>query len=226
MSNVLSATRVTNMEKRRRRIREAARDILLEDGPSGLTTRRLAAAAGVTAQTVYNLTGPIADILASLIADGVAEIEDQLAGVDQSVGGLKYAESLVSVIIDVTIADRNSFKAVGLAAEIINLQNTTSPTGRLVIARAVHLFATAFEVARKDGWLAGRIDHQQLAETVVTLQRNAYRDWCRDEFDDDEYRRVSLRGLFICLLADVTLSRRPKLLGRLAEVTMSNASIS
>ena len=57
MTDVVSTLRDTNMRKRRERILHAARTLIATDGFEALNVRALAAAAGVTVPTLYNLIG-------------------------------------------------------------------------------------------------------------------------------------------------------------------------
>ena len=57
-------------ERRRRRILDAAAQLVEAEGLDGLTMRRLSDAAGVSYATVYNLVGSKEDVLVALLRSG------------------------------------------------------------------------------------------------------------------------------------------------------------
>ncbi|VXC25675.1 TetR/AcrR family transcriptional regulator [Nocardioides sp. AX2bis] len=61
---------------RRREVVEAAAGLLAEDGPAGLTLRRVAASAGGSTQLVYTLFGGKAGLADALYAEGFVRLAD------------------------------------------------------------------------------------------------------------------------------------------------------
>ncbi len=70
-------------ELQRRLVDEAAR-LYVEDGPAGLSLRKLAAAVGVSTMPVYTLFGDKRGLLAAMHREGFRRLADALRGVPQT----------------------------------------------------------------------------------------------------------------------------------------------
>jgi AcrR family transcriptional regulator len=218
MSNEIPSLRDANKNLRRQRIRDAARDIVLEEGPEGLTTRKLARAAGVTAPTLYNLIGPIEDIVTSLIEAGVDRIQSRLDAIGMALSGLQLAEKVVTLSVDVFTEDARAFRAIGLAAEKQALASDANAAGVALIERCVALQHRAVRKAAASGDLRGQLDARLLAEHILICFRHAYRDWCRAELSDEGFRARALHGLFVSLLSDASEKTRDSLITRILKI--------
>ena len=86
-------------ERRRRRILDAAAQLVENDGLDGLTMRRLSETAGVSYATVYNLIGSKEDVLVALLRSGLEDLGAQLAAV-ASRDPLDRARGLVAGVVD------------------------------------------------------------------------------------------------------------------------------
>jgi AcrR family transcriptional regulator len=68
----------------RRRLLEAAARLLAEEGPSGLSTRRLAKEVGTSTMAVYTYFGGLPDLVRAVVAEGFARLADHLARVPET----------------------------------------------------------------------------------------------------------------------------------------------
>ena len=68
----------------RRRLLEAAADLLGEEGPAALTARRLAREAGTSTMAVYTHFGGMPALVRAVVADGFAQLHDRVGGVEPS----------------------------------------------------------------------------------------------------------------------------------------------
>jgi len=71
----------------RRTVVGAAIKVLRDDGPSGLTVRRLAEVVGVSRQVVYTQFGSLGGLIDALYREGFAELRAALAEIDSRLAG-------------------------------------------------------------------------------------------------------------------------------------------
>jgi AcrR family transcriptional regulator len=200
----MSELRRRNMDLRRNRILMAARRAIARDGLESMTVRSLAAEAGVTVPTIYNLVGSREDVLASICEAALDELDRRLEAEAGPSRGLSRAEAVVSVSADLFLAEPETYRAVFRAIERQTLQAGMDPRGARSLKRCADLQAQACREAREDGDLAGLLDPELLGEQVLGLYRIALRRWEIGEIDGGAFRRQALYGLFVCLLADAT----------------------
>ena len=102
-------------ERRRRRILDAAAQLVEREGLDGLTMRRLSDAAGVSYATVYNLVGSKEDVLVALLRSGLEDLGAQLAAV-ASRDPLDRARALVAGVVDHFVARPELYREIGRAS--------------------------------------------------------------------------------------------------------------
>ena len=68
----------------RRRLVEAAADLLSEEGPAALSARRLAREAGTSTMAVYTHFGGMPALVRAVVAEGFARLYDRVAEVEPS----------------------------------------------------------------------------------------------------------------------------------------------
>ncbi len=68
----------------RRRLRDAAVEVLAREGPGGLTTRTVAVAAGTSTPAVYELFGDKAGLVREVFFEGFRALHSQLAATPES----------------------------------------------------------------------------------------------------------------------------------------------
>ncbi len=212
MTKTLNKTRALNMELRRKRIVEAAREIITSEGFDALTTRKLAAVAGVTTPTLYNLIGSMDDIFTILVEQCGAEIRSHLESLVSDLDGLTLFHETTSFSIDVLCKDAATFKAIGLATERRTLVHDASAVDGSLVKTTVPVMLRAIQRAQESGQLLGRVDEGLLAEHCYATYRAAYIDWCRGVSSDAIFRARALHGPLVCLLADAEGEARNSLL--------------
>ena len=107
----MSNKRENAIEGRRRRIFDAARAIIAQQGLESLTTRGLAQAAGLTVPTLYNLVGGKDEILPQLVTRNVEEIWERLA-FDRRATPLDMADAIIDEAYGVVRAERAFHRAI------------------------------------------------------------------------------------------------------------------
>lgn len=206
-TNHVSETRTRNMEKRRQRILEAARAIIIDQGIDGLTTRGLAKAAGVTAPTLYNLIGGKEEILRTMISQGVEKVWARL-NFESLESPLDMAERIIEQAAQVVDDDADYFRAMILGADRIigsytaqgDLVSTASVAGQ----RSIEMAATACAAAISQGLLRGNLPAAELGQQMFICYRGPVRDWAYGLISREETKRRTMRGFYLVMAADAS----------------------
>ncbi len=212
MTKTLNNARALNMELRRKQIIEATREIITSEGFDALTSRKLAAAAGVSTPTLYNLIGSMDDIVTILVEQYAQKIRSHLENLVSDLDGLTLFLETMNFSIDVLCEDAATFKAIGLATERRTLVRDASAVDTNVENVAVPVILRLLQRAQETGQLLGQIDERLLAEHCYATYRAAYLDWCRGFCSDGIFRARAHHGTFVCLLADAKDEARNSLL--------------
>ena len=187
--------------ERRRRIIHAARDLIRETGNAGLSMRALAARAGVSLATPYNLFGSKRAIVLAVL-DDVREFQDRFANL-RSTDPLERLFTAVDMAIEFYVADPPFYKTLWAAVfdasddvrtEIFNWKR--NEFWRSLVAGAAEAGAIApgvniellfraldrsFESAMLE-WVVGELEPDLLAPTIrygyaLILKGAASADW-------------------------------------------------
>lgn len=193
------STRSLNMAKRRDLILVHARQIIAEDGYEALKLRDIAARAGVTVPTIYNLIGGKAEILALIIEDLVARL---LTVQERSVRGDIESELTMQIekMAELFEADEKYYRAAFIAGDRNGLFEQSTDDG--IFARSIRMPTDACRDAIKTGLLYGRVSAEQMGRQVYGCYRLARQDWVNGYFDLKGFRQQALTGIFLCLAAD------------------------
>ncbi len=193
--------------RRRRAILDAARRLLHDHPASELSVAEVAAAAGVSKATAYNLVGPLDRLLTALVDDAVAEAERRFddhpptADVD---GCLAVLAAGVDVVLGDPVANRRILGALG----------GLGPGDWMGVGMAGMLGRWADAATA-----AGTLDARRSAGTTVDLLVFGYRgvliSWVYGHVaDDDLGPAVARQALHV--LSDVVPDRdRPDVLDRI-----------
>eukprot|EP00435_Cladocopium_sp_Y103_P076840 s1_g579.t1 len=206
-------TRTKNMAKRRETILREARSLIASEGFEALKIRDLAARAGLTVPTIYNLIGGKNEILAIIIDELVAQlrvIQDQAKR--GSVEG-SFA-TLINDLADHFATDEAFFRAAFIAGDRSGLFEQSSGEG--IFAHFVQQPIEACARAVKEGLLRGQIPPEVLGPQIYGCYRLARQDWANGYFDLNEFRSQALIGVFLCLASDAEPAFRERLLTRIA----------
>ena len=209
----MSDGRAIGMQRRRERILAEARRIIGEAGYEGLSTRALAAAAGVTPPTLYNLIGNKEAILRALSLETVEAIEARLAPLDDG-PAIDRIEAIVEQSVAVFAEDEPFFRAGFLSGQELPDAVQTGSLGELDL-RSVRVAATACELARRQGLLRGRLAAGFIAEQMYRGFRVPFDDWARGFIDLETARRQALQGIYSALAPDAVETFAAELLKRL-----------
>lgn len=196
-----ASTRARNMAKRRALILQHARAIIASEGFDALKIRDIAAGAGVTVPTIYNLIGGKAEILKLIIDDLV----DRLTAVQeqfQTDDVVQAFESQINALADMIAEDEAYFRAAFIAGDRSGLFEQQSKDG--FYARSVKMPIAICRKAQKSGALKGQVSAELLGRQIYGCYRLARQDWMNGYFDLNGFRRQAITGVYLCLAADAS----------------------
>lgn len=207
------STRSKNMTKRRATILREARNVIASNGFDALKIRDLAARAGLTVPTIYNLIGGKDEILATIIR----ELVDQLGIIQDQAVSETVEDSFskqIHNLADHFATDEAFYKAAFIAGDRSGLFEQSSEEG--IFAHFVRQPIEACRQATKQNLLRGNIPPEILGPQIYGCYRLARQDWANGYFDLDGFRKQTLTGIFLCLAADAKPAFRERLLEQIA----------
>ncbi|MEO1647843.1 MAG: TetR/AcrR family transcriptional regulator [Pseudomonadota bacterium] len=214
--------RESAIEERRRRIFDAARAIIAQQGLESLTTRGLAQAAGLTVPTLYNLVGGKDEILTQLVTRNVEEIWERLA-FDRRATPLDMADAIIDEAYQVVRAERAFHRAILPLMIDLKIVFAANPDrndpGARAANRCVEMAQFACEAAIASGELRGAIPANELGQQMFITYRGPMRDWLEEVISADEMMRRQRRGFYLVMAADASEAFRSILVERLAALT-------
>jgi len=211
----LPETRLRNMDARRRRILDAACAMLSGGGMEGLTLRGVAARAGVTVPTIYNLLGAKDAVVAALLVEAL-DAQDQAMAALPRQRGIARAEAAVRTSAELYLGAPARFGAVFRAMQDLQGKQDDAVLGPLFV-RAGEVFCTAVREAQADGDLHGRLRPVPLGHHILHAQIETYRLWAVCSLAAPATRARVFYALYVGLMADATKQGRRILLERLRE---------
>ncbi|MEO0690627.1 MAG: TetR/AcrR family transcriptional regulator [Pseudomonadota bacterium] len=214
--------RESAIEERRRRIFDAARAIIAQQGLESLTTRGLAQAAGLTVPTLYNLVGGKDEILTQLVTRNVEEIWERLA-FDRRATPLDMADAIIDEAYQVVRDERAFHRAILPLMIDLKIVFAANPDrndpGARAANRCVEMAQFACEAAIASGELRGAIPANELGQQMFITYRGPMRDWLEEVISADEMMRRQRRGFYLVMAADASEAFRSILVERLAALT-------
>ena len=210
-----SATRKANMEERRARILDAARELISEDGFAGFNLRQLASVAEVTVPTIYNLIGNKDELVASLFDASLSPFENMQYIADD--GDLIASfESFFERVVEMLAAKPNYYRAEFRYKEHIKAMG--DPIAREIEARIESIAIEASRQARQAGVLLGNIDSALLGRQLDRCFRVAYQDWATGAISLSAFKHQAIVSTCICYAADATPEMRERIVTRLQQL--------
>ena len=209
------STRSKNMAKRREAILREARILIANEGFEALKIRDLAARAGLTVPTIYNLIGGKNEILTVIIDEMLV----QLRIIQDQAGAGPVAESFAQLINDLAdhfATDEAFFRAAFIAGDRSGLFEQSSDQG--IFAHFVQQPIEACAQAIEEGLLRGQIPPEVLGPQIYGCYRLARQDWANGYFDLGGFRRQALTGVLLCLASDAQTTFRTQLMNQIVEL--------
>lgn len=201
--------------ERRRLIIQAARDLIRETGNPGLSMRGLAARAGVSLATPYNLFGSKRAIVVAVLQD-VRQFQERFASV-QAVDPVERIFAALDMSIEFYVGDPSFYRTLwsavfdasdGVRVEILNPKRDAF--WRSLVADAARVGAVAADV---DGDLL-------LRQLELTL-RSVIFDWVVGEISPTRLGLMANHGYALILLGAASPEWRGPLRARVLEAQAS-----
>lgn len=196
--------------RRRRRILDAAAELIEAEGLDGITMRGLSEAAGVSYATVYNLVGAKEDVLVAVLRAGLEDLGAQLAAVG-SPDPLDRARAVVAGVVDHFVGRPVLYRALVQAVH----DPATGARGLPIRRRTIALYESSIRDAIEQGSLGDELDAHVLAVHVTLAVNGVIRRWAAGEIDAAGFRAEADYALRVALLGVATPSTRKKLLAEL-----------
>ena len=217
----MSAKREQAISERKRRIFDAARAIISQQGLEGLTTRGLAQAAGLTVPTLYNLVGGKDAILTHMVSQNVEAIWERLA-LDRRATPLDMADAIVDEAYEVVRREKAFHRAIlplMIELEVVLAANPErDDPGARAANRCVEMAQFACQTAIDSGELRGTIPAAELGQQMFITYRGPMRDWLEGVISSAEMIRRQRRGFYLVLAADASDGFRSILIKRVARL--------
>jgi AcrR family transcriptional regulator len=152
----------------RERLFGAAERVLLQDGPSALTSRAVTTAAGVAKGVMHRHFADFDNFLAELVLDRAARLEGQAAGLLASAGTATVRDNLTDALV--ALFDPVAVAIVGLVISRDGLRARLRHAGadRIpLLAQGSAMIASYLGAERDLGRIAADADIDTLARTLV-----------------------------------------------------------
>ena len=205
--------RKRNVEKRKRRILEAARRLIAAEGLEGLSMRRLACESNLSVKTLYNLHGSKEQIVRAVIAQGFTSLIAGLERISQE-DPLCACHEIVRSAIDAIFEEQALYRPVLL----VSLDEMGAAQQTRVGAPTLKYQRDAIAAAMRQGLLHESISPELLASAIDQGLWASLLLWSRRWITEDQARARALAGVDLALLTVATDETRALLRNRLREV--------
>lgn len=204
--------------ERRRQIIQAARDLIRETGNAGLSMRGLAARAGVSLATPYNLFGSKRAIVVAVLQD-VREYQERFSTL-RVADPVERIFAALDMAIDFYVGDPTFYRTVwaavldvsdGVRSEILNPQRDAFWRG--LIDEAAHA-----------GAIIDDIDPAVLLRQLESILRSVMFDWVVGEIAPARLGPMARHGYALLLLGAAAPEWRGPLKARVLEAQVALAS--
>ncbi len=203
----VSGPRDLNKAKRRTAILDAAVTLLGTRDSDDITTEEIAALAGVSAATVYNLVGPRNELMYQLLGRILTDLAESLQSLDPS-DPIAAAELVIDHTVRAFASNPNAYRQVLAVAQRAAATHPTAvePSSFQVAAM---LRAQSMGIIRND------IDASGLARQIFLSYTGAAMLWSAGRLDDAGLLTAARHGLFTALAAAATDDYREQFLNRM-----------
>jgi len=196
-----SIKRQANKKMRRDRILDIAKHQIAKGGFDSFTFNKLAAEAGVSTPTIYNLFGKKDDILNELVME-LMEVMRVLLHKPPSNDPIKSSEYYINEVVALFEKNEDFYRAAYMAAEKLEILDPRIPDGSY--QEALQLCNQFCNAAKEDGYLLGNIETSSLAKQLFDCHRLVRKDWVAQHIDLEQYAQQVKRGFYIIYASDAT----------------------
>ena len=196
--------RVARKAQNRDKLIEAAFTLFSREGVEGLTMRKLAAEAGVSPATPYNLFGSKSGILAALFdtaLDRLPEGRNKIAELDEL--------DRILFVVD-RVAELWS-EPSGLFRKLLAAMKTEGELPPTVLDRPALEITRALQGLVKSGWISSTPPPATLAALVARANAGLFELWVAGRVPQDRLRAELRINLLVPLLSAATPAGRARL---------------
>ena len=197
--------------ERRQRIIEAARDLIRETGATGLSMRTLAARAGVSLATPYNLFGSKSAIILALLEDARA-FRERFAAV-RTPDPLERIFAAVDLSVDYYVSDSVFYKTLWAAV----FDTSDEVRSAVYNPKARGFWIGLSEAACEAGAVQPGVSGRLLALQLMHVFRSAMLDWVVGETPPEALSPIIQLGFAMVLSGVAAAEWRGPLHARLAD---------
>jgi AcrR family transcriptional regulator len=199
----MSGLRDQNKAKRRDAILDAAVSLLGTRASDEVTTEEIAAVAGVSAATVYNLVGTREDLMHAVVERVLRQLAESLGALDPA-DPIAAAQLVVDQTVKAFVADPTAYRQVVAFAQRASAgQAGVDPSSFQVEAMRR---AQALGIIRDD------VDADGLGRQIFLSYVGAMMLWSAGRLDDAGFLVAAQHGLATALAAAATDAHREELL--------------
>jgi len=198
----VSGKRDQNKAKRRDAILDALISELNKKNSADVTNEDIAALAGVSPATVYNLVGTREDLM-------MAAINRDLDALDRSLAEHAELDPLETAVLTVELAVESMTANSAAFRQIIPIARRVAGPGTLNRDPSSFL-VQAMRRAQAAGLIRSEIDASGLGRQIYLSYAGAVSLWSAGRIDDDGFRTASLHGLYTALAAAATEQYQPE----------------
>lgn len=206
--------------ERRRQIIRAARDLIRETGNPGLSMRGLAARAGVSLATPYNLFGSKRAIVVAVLQD-VREFQERFSSV-RIADPIERIFAALDISIEFYVGDPTFYKTLWSAV----FDASDAVRGEILNPARGAFWKGLVEDAAAAGALDPAADTDLLVRHLDLLLRGAMFDWVVGEIAPERLAPTVRHGFAVLLMGAAAADRRVSLEARLREAQEKLAALT
>ncbi len=210
MDAVVTSRREQAKEDRRRRLMDAAHDLLREVGGETVTVQAIAERAGVSAATAYNLFGTKTAILAGVYDQDLERFEARVAQADCS-DGVERIFRAMEIAADLYRRDPGFYR--GMMTD--GLAGRDGAFAAAIRRPRVRFWRRMVEAAVAEGGLRPDTDVEALGAMLVHVVGGGLADWAGGAISVDRLEAESLFGFAALLIGFASDDARGPLRTRL-----------
>lgn len=203
----MPSLREANKAKRRHAILDATVSLLATRPSAEVTTEEIAALAGVSPATVYNLLGTRDDVLRAVVGRILTELAASLDQLDPG-DPVAAAELVVDQTVRAFTADSAAFR------QIVRLAPQGSQDGA-GFGDPSEFQVTAMRRAQQLGIIRDDVDAAAVGRQIYLSYTGAMTLWGVGRLDDEGFGVAARHGLFTALAAAAVDGERDRFLARL-----------
>jgi AcrR family transcriptional regulator len=209
----VSGLRERNKERRRQAILEAALDLLRSNDIESVTIEQIAALAGVSPPTIYNLVGTREQLLVALVDRISEQIVDSFSPPDGDVPDpVGLAKRAIDDTVAVFVADSNAYR------QVVRALGELAVSGSKLSFDPSHFHVSAMRRAQELGLIRDDLEPVALGRQSLLTYVAAMNSWASGSLDDRGFVVAAQHGFATVLAAASSEAHRERHVAELARL--------